>query len=147
MTEDLPSLVSPDSLAEVRVTDLVDEVNASAGTLKEPDGCGIEACDLVVLLVHEGAASPALAAATDPGTAFGHIVAGTSPDVDAIVSGHTHLSYNHKVEVPAWVAEGRTVTKRPVVSAGQYGSYLNQLEFEFAQGTGDLVESASTCSR
>ena len=26
-----------------------------------------------------------------------------------------------------------------MVSAGQYGSYLNQLEFEFAQDTGDLV--------
>ena len=139
MTEDLPSLVSPDSLAEVEVTDLVTEVNASAAELNEPDGCGTEACDLIVLLVHEGAASPALAAATDPGTAFGHIVTQTSPLVDAIVSGHTHLSYNHKVEVPAWVTEGRTVTKRPVVSAGQYGSYLNQLEFEFAQGTDNLV--------
>uniref|UniRef100_UPI00286DA0E6 5'-nucleotidase C-terminal domain-containing protein n=1 Tax=Nocardioides sp. TaxID=35761 RepID=UPI00286DA0E6 len=76
---------------------------------------------------------------TDPGTAFGHIVTQTSPAVDAIISGHTHLSYNHKVEVPAWVSEGRAVTRRPVVSAGQYGSYLNQLEFEFAQGTDNLV--------
>jgi 5'-nucleotidase len=139
MTEDLPSLVSPDSLAEVVITDLVTEVNASAAELSEPNGCGTEACDLVVLLVHEGAASPALAAATDPGTAFGHIVTETSPNVDAIVSGHTHLSYNHKVEVPAWVAEGRAVTKRPVVSAGQYGYYLNQLEFEFEQGSDNLV--------
>ena len=139
MTEDLPSLVSPDSLAEVVITDVVTEVNASAAELSEPDGCGIEACDLVVLLVHEGAASPALAASTDPGTAFGHIVTETSPDVDAIVSGHTHLSYNHRIEVPAWVTEGRAVTRRPVVSAGQYGSYLNQLEFEFEQGTDNLV--------
>jgi 5'-nucleotidase len=139
MTEDLPSLVSPDSLDEVVITDLVTEVNASAAELREPDGCGTEACDLVVLLVHEGAASPALAATTDPDTVFGHIVTETSPDVDAIVSGHTHLSYNHRVEVPAWVSDGRAVTRRPVVSAGQYGSYLNQLEFEFEQGTDNLV--------
>lgn len=31
--------------------------------------------------------------------------------------------------VPEWVAEGRPVTERPVVSAGQYGMALNQLLF------------------
>ena len=29
--------------------------------------------------------------------------------------------------MPEWAAEGRPVTKRPVVSAGQYGYNLNQL--------------------
>ena len=138
MTEDLPSLVAPSAIADVEITSVVEESNAAADRLKDT-GCGsLDGCDLVVLLVHEGAATPSIDSVTDD-SAFGRIVQGIGPDVDAIVSGHTHLSYNHKVPVPAWATEGRAVTRRPVVSAGQYGAYLNQLEFEFTPGTDDLV--------
>ena len=54
VTEDLPSLVSPDGIADIEVTDIVDAVNASADAL-EADGA-----DVIVLLVHEGAASTTL---------------------------------------------------------------------------------------
>jgi hypothetical protein len=60
-------------------------------------------------------------------------VHGASADIDAIVSGHTHLKYNCQVDVA-----GKTLP-RPVVSAGQYGSFLNQLQFDFEPGTNDLV--------
>jgi 5'-nucleotidase len=53
------------------------------------------------------------------------------------VSGHTHLAYNHSVPVPAW--EGRAVTERPVVSAGQYGQNLNQLLFTVNDATGQVT--------
>ncbi len=55
--------------------------------------------DVVVLLVHEGAATTSYASATDPTSDFGKIVNGVDEDVDAIVSGHTHLAYNHEVPV------------------------------------------------
>ena len=115
------------------MTDIVDEVNASADDL-EADGA-----DVIVLLVHEGAANTTFAAATDPNSAFGQIVNGVDANIDAIVSGHTHLAYNHAVPVPAWVTEGRAVTTRPVVSAGQYGTILNQLNFTVDTATGDVV--------
>ena len=54
---------------------------------------------------------------TDEATTWGNIVQNTSSDVDAIISGHTHLAYNHLFE------------GRPVVSAGQYGTNLNKLVF------------------
>jgi 5'-nucleotidase len=88
-----------------------------------------QGADIVVLLVHEGAETTALSSATDPATDFGKIVTGVNDDVDAIISGHTHLAYNHSVTVPGWVSEGRPVTTRPVVSAGQYGYNLDQLLF------------------
>ncbi|WP_137293592.1 ExeM/NucH family extracellular endonuclease [Nocardioides dongxiaopingii] len=125
VTEDLPTLVAPDGIEGVTVTDIVEATNTEATALRAAGA------DLVVLLVHEGAPSTAYADAVDPGNAFGAIVNGVSADVDAIVSGHTHLAYNHSVPVPAWVSEGRAVTERPVVSAGQYGSNLNQLKFQF----------------
>jgi 5'-nucleotidase len=133
VTEDLPSLVSGDGIADIKVTDIVDATNAAATELKA------EGADVVVLLVHEGAGGTSYASATTPGTAFGDIVNGVSPDVDAIVSGHTHLAYNHSVPVPAWVAEGRTVTERPVVSAGQYGENLNKLVFTVDNATGKVT--------
>ncbi len=131
VTEDLPSLVSPDGIADIAVTDIVDEVNASAVKLKA-DGA-----DVIVLLVHEGAANTSLAAATDPNSAFGQIVNGANADIDAIVSGHTHLSYNHSVPVPAWA--NRKVKERPVVSAGQYGSFLDKIVFTVDPVTGEVL--------
>ena len=95
--------------------------------------------DVVILLVHEGAATTALSSATDPTSDFGEIVNGVDENIDAIISGHTHLAYNHSIPVPAWVDEGRDVTDRPVVSAGQYGYNLNQLLFQFDPGTDDLI--------
>ncbi|MCD6639990.1 MAG: ExeM/NucH family extracellular endonuclease [Nocardioides sp.] len=137
VTEDLPRLVSPESVAGLAITSVVDEVNAAAADLKD-DGCGGEPCDLVVELVHEGAASATCSTiATDTESTFGRIVHGASADVDAIISGHTHQKYNCKVPVADW--SSRTVKERPVVSAGQYGAYLNQLQFDFAPGTDDLV--------
>ncbi len=140
VTEDLPSLVAPSALEEVDVTPIVAEVNAAADRLKGPGGCGSDdGCDLVIELVHEGAATPALSSLTD-GSKFAQIVNGANENVDAIVSGHTHLKYNHKLPVEAWATEDRAVTERPVVSAGQYGSYLNQLEFDFEPGTDNLLD-------
>ncbi|CUR61263.1 conserved exported hypothetical protein [metagenome] len=133
VTEDLDSLVAPSAIDGLEITSIVDEVNAAAADLKA-DGCGGEACDLVIELVHEGAPSPSCdTVRNDTASTFGRIVHGASTDVDAIVSGHTHLKYNCKVDVA-----GKALP-RPVVSAGQYGSYLNQLQFDFAPGTDDLV--------
>jgi len=132
VTEDLDSLVAPDAIAGLEITSIVDEVNAAAAELKT-DGCGGEACDLVIELVHEGAPSPSCATIkTDEDSTFGRIVHGASDNVDAIISGHTHLKYNCKVPVAGQL-------DRPVVSAGQYGSYLNQLEFDFEVGTANLT--------
>ena len=93
VTEELPALVSPAGIATLDVHPVVESVNAVADQLSDGIAANDEA-DVLVLLVHEGATQPTIASATDQGTPFGKIVAGVSPDVDAIVSGHTHLAYN-----------------------------------------------------
>lgn len=135
VTEDLPALVSPDGIADLEVTDIVDSVNAEAADLRA------KGVDLVIMLVHEGSASTSCTSPqfTDEATTWGNITQNVSSDVDAIVSGHTHLAYNCAFTVEDWVAEDRAVTKRPVVSAGQYGQNLNQLVFTLDDATGDLV--------
>ena len=129
VTEHLPELVSPGGISEIQVTDIVSAVNTEADKLKA------EGVDLVVMLVHEGAPSTTCETMDDdPASDFGSIVTGVNANVDAIVSGHTHLAYDCKFPVAEWA--GRAVTERPVVSAGQYGMNLNQLTFTVDPDTG-----------
>ncbi|MFE5307079.1 bifunctional metallophosphatase/5'-nucleotidase [Isoptericola sp. NPDC056605] len=131
VTEELPALVSPAGIADLDVRGIVDSVNEEADALKA------EGADLVVMLVHEGAESTDCAAMPTADNAFASIVNDVSPEVDAIVSGHTHLAYDCKFPVDAW--SGEAVTERPVVSAGQYGYNLNQLTYSVDAATGEPV--------
>ncbi len=116
VTEDLDSLVAPSAIDGLEITSIVDEVNAAAADLKA-DGCGGEPCDLVVELVHEGAPSPSCdTIRTDEDSTFGRIVHEASTDVDAIVSGHTHLKYNCKVAVDGKPLD-RVRSSRPASTA------------------------------
>ncbi|QWF20406.1 bifunctional metallophosphatase/5'-nucleotidase [Nocardioides sp. LMS-CY] len=128
VTEHLPELVSPAGIQGLQVTPIVQAVNAEAAALKSAGA------DAIVLLVHEGAPSTDCATmAGDPASDFGKIVTGVSADVNAIVSGHTHLAYDCDLAKPG----GGT---RPVVSAGQYGYNLNKLKLTI--GTDGAVTTA-----
>ena len=105
-----------------------------AATNEAADDLKADGADIVILLVHEGSGTTDCAVMDDdPTSDFGKIIAGVNDNVDAIVSGHTHLAYNCSFPVAGWA--GRPVTERPVVSAGQYGSNLNQLVFTYDQAT------------
>lgn len=85
-------------------------------TIEGLNAAGLEvSADVVVLHVHEGAVTTSVASATDPATRFGKIVNGANPNIDAIVSGHTHLAYNH------------VIAGRPVISSGQYGERFSNM--------------------
>jgi 5'-nucleotidase len=121
VTDETPSLVSPDGVAGLNFEKEYVATNRSAAELKAAGA------DIVIALIHEGAPTTAYADAVDPSNDFGQFVTNLSDDVDAVISGHTHIAYNHLVPVPGW--SGRAVTERPVVSAGQYGANLDQLLF------------------
>jgi 5'-nucleotidase len=131
VTEELPSLVSPAGIAELEVRDIVDSVNAAADRLVDGNTTNGEA-DVVVLLVHEGAATPLLADAINPASPFGQIVLGVDHDVDAIVSGHTHLAYNHVID------------GRPVISSGQYGERFSNMTITYDTATDELISMSNT---
>ncbi|REJ05302.1 multifunctional nuclease/2',3'-cyclic-nucleotide 2'-phosphodiesterase/5'-nucleotidase/3'-nucleotidase [Microbacterium bovistercoris] len=117
VTEELDSLVSPEGIKDLEVRSIVDSVNDVADDLTDgKDGNG--EADVVILLVHEGATTTDASSIT-PDSALGEIVYGVDDDVDAIVSAHTHLAYNHVID------------GRPVVSAGQYGENLGVMSLQF----------------
>jgi len=132
MTEELPSLVSPAGIATLEVREVVPEVNRVADQLSDGDASNGEA-DVIVLLVHEGAATTAIASATDD-SAFGTIVTGANAKIDAIVSGHTHLAYNHDIPIAG------TDETRPVLSSGQYGEKFSHMSLSVDPKSGELLD-------
>ncbi|WP_061961340.1 5'-nucleotidase C-terminal domain-containing protein [Demequina flava] len=125
VTDETPSLVTPEGVEHLHFETEHVAANRSAEVLEN------EGAELIVLLVHEGAPTTSYADAVDTSNDFGEMLSELDPSIDAVVSGHTHLAYDHRVPVPEWESEGRTVTERPVVSAGQYGMNLNRLLFSF----------------
>lgn len=119
VTNELPSLVTPAGIAGIDVRDVTASVNKVAEQLRDGDPSNGES-DVTVLLVHEGAATPALADSTND-SAFGKIVNGANADVDAIVSAHTHQAYTHEIAIPG------TDRTRPVIQSGQYGEKLGHI--------------------
>lgn len=135
VTDELHSLVSPDGIASLDIRPIVPEVNAVAAALSDGDPANGEA-DVVILLVHEGAATASIDSVTDD-SSFGTIVQGASADVDAIVSGHTHLQYDHDVPIPG------TDRTRPVISSGEYGIAYGHTTVQVDPQSGELLSIES----
>ena len=154
VTEHLPELVSPGGISTIHVTDIVDEVNASASDLKA-DGA-----DLVVVLVHEGAPNTNC-------TDIGNLPPAPTSVPSCRASATTSTpscpgtrTWPTTVSSPCRVGPlGSAVTKRPVVSAGQYGTNVNRLVFTVNTTTGasdregaallplkSCANSATTCN-
>ncbi|WP_336648696.1 ExeM/NucH family extracellular endonuclease [Microbacterium sp. MMO-10] len=125
VTEDLPTLVSPDGMKGLEVRDIPTSVNKVAAALKDGDPSNGEA-DVIILLVHEGATTTDVASIT-PESRLGEIVNGVDKSVNAIVSAHTHLAYNHVID------------GRPVVSAGQYGENMGLMDLKVDPTTKKLL--------
>lgn len=127
VTDELPSLVSPAGIADITVGDPTVAANDVANRLSDGNEENGEA-DIIVLLVHEGAATTNVASATD-GSRFGKIVNGANGNIDAIVSGHTHLAYNHVIKNANYPAG------RPVISSGQYGERFSRMDIQYNKST------------
>lgn len=131
VTDELPSLVSPSGIEDITVGSPVEAANRVADQLSDGKRNNGEA-DIVIMLVHEGAADTTLAAATDPASRFGDIVLRANDNIDAIVSGHTHLAYNHVID------------GRPVISSGQYGERFSNMEIRYDRATKSITKMENT---
>lgn len=131
VTDELPSLVSPTGIEDITVGSPVDAANRVADQLSDGRSNNGEA-DIVIMLVHEGAAATSIESATDPATRFGHIVLNANDNIDAIVSGHTHLPYNHVID------------GRPVISSGQYGERFSNMEITYDRKSKSITSMENT---
>ena len=139
VTEETPSLVSPNGIASLSFGDPVAAVNRVAAQLTDGDASNGEA-DVVIAEYHEGAGAGIPDGATleqelAAGGAFASIVNDTSAEVDAIFTGHTHKQYAWDAPVPG-AADGVT---RPVLQTGSYGENIGQVVLSYDVASGDTT--------
>jgi 5'-nucleotidase len=133
--EGTPDIVSPSGVAGLDFRDEAETVNALVPRLKRQ---GVEA---FVVLMHEGGFQTAAAAweydtckttVSDP---LNRIAAEMSPEVDVIVSGHTHTAYN-------CVLYGKRVT-----SASSNGRLFTEIDLQLDRRTRDIVATPAAQNR
>ncbi|WP_051218483.1 bifunctional metallophosphatase/5'-nucleotidase [Nocardioides insulae] len=141
VTQETPSLVSPDGVAGLEFGDPVEAVNRVAAELSDGEDANGEA-DVIVAEYHDGASAgtPEEATLEDEvaaGGAFAQIVNDTAPEVDVIFTGHTHKQY-------AWDAPLPGGGTRPVVQTGSYGEFVGQVDITVDSESGEVTAYAAS---
>ncbi|MHC6228436.1 ExeM/NucH family extracellular endonuclease [Arthrobacter sp. MMS24-T111] len=123
VTQEVPALVTPAGIADLDFGDPVDAINRVAARITAE-----KLADVIIVEDHDGAGSGVVEGATleqevAAGGPFAKLVTETSPEVDAIFTGHTHKEYAWDAPVPG--AAGKT---RPIVQTGNYGENVGQIQ-------------------
>ena len=122
--EGTPSIVTPSGVAGVRFLDEADTVNALVPKLK---ALGVEA---IVVLVHEGGAQAGTynecVGISGP---IVDIVNRLDPEVDMVISGHTHQAYNC------------VINDKLVTSAASFGRLVTDIDLSLDMYTGDITSA------
>jgi 5'-nucleotidase len=131
--EDTDTIVSQAGIADVDFRDEVETANALVPKLRKK---GVKS---IIVLLHEGATPTdgtsynSCTGVTGPGLAIAQQLA---PQIDAVVSGHTHQAYNCVVKDP----KGRP---RLLTSASSFGRMVTKLHFLIDPKTRDIVRPAA----
>jgi 5'-nucleotidase len=136
--EDTPGIVSAEGVKGLKFKDEVETINKYARELQRQ---GVKS---IVALIHEGGA-PASAAynydCDSPGAGDGisgpivDIAKNITPQVDALVTGHTHAAYACTINDPS--GKPRTVT-----SAASFGRLYTDTTLTYDRWTGDIARTA-----
>ncbi|MFD7134202.1 bifunctional metallophosphatase/5'-nucleotidase [Streptomyces sp. NPDC059894] len=136
--EDTPGIVSAEGVKGLKFQDEVETINKYAKVLQRQ---GVKS---IVALVHEGG-QPASASynydCDSPGAGDGisgpivDIAKNITPQVDALVTGHTHAAYACTIDDPS--GKPRTVT-----SAASFGRLYTDTTLTYDRFTGDIARTA-----
>ncbi|HEV3364124.1 MAG TPA: bifunctional metallophosphatase/5'-nucleotidase, partial [Acidimicrobiia bacterium] len=136
--EDTPGVVSAEGVKGLKFKDEVETINKYAKVLQRQ---GVKS---IVALIHEGGAPASAAYNYDcdaPGAGDGisgpivDIAKNITPQVDALVTGHTHAAYVCTVNDPA----GKP---RMVTSAAAFGRLYTDTTLTYDRWTGDIARTA-----
>ncbi|WP_411731429.1 bifunctional metallophosphatase/5'-nucleotidase [Paeniglutamicibacter sp.] len=122
VTDQTGTLVTPAGVSGLDFGNQLEAANRVASQLSDGKQSNGEA-DVLVLLTHEGSSSSNCSAIGSEDTSYGELVRGASPEIDAILSGHTHAGYSCSYPVEGWAKD----LQRPVLQAHQYGTTLDSL--------------------
>ena len=136
--EDTPGVVSAEGVKGLKFKDEVETINKYAKVLQRQ---GVKS---IVALIHEGGAPASSAYNYDcdaPGAGDGisgpivDIAKNITPQVDALVTGHTHAAYVCTINDPA----GKP---RMVTSAAAFGRIYTDTTLTYDRWTGDIARTA-----
>ncbi|WP_328439937.1 bifunctional metallophosphatase/5'-nucleotidase [Streptomyces sp. NBC_00444] len=136
--EDTPGVVSAEGVKGLKFKDEVETINKYAKVLQRQ---GVKS---IVALIHEGGAPASSAYNYDcdsPGAGDGisgpivDIAKNITPQVDALVTGHTHAAYACTINDPS--GKPRTVT-----SAASFGRLYTDTTLTYDRWTGDIARTA-----
>ncbi|MFI0481924.1 bifunctional metallophosphatase/5'-nucleotidase [Actinomadura sp. 9N215] len=132
VTKTTPSIVTAEGIKDLEFVDEVAAANSAARELKRRH------VRAMVLLVHEGdqvkAGSRPDECGIEPG-AGSRIAKAADPEIDVVLSGHTHQQYVCTVEDP----DG---DPRLFSSGSSFGRVITQVDLKVNRRTGDIVRSA-----
>jgi 5'-nucleotidase len=126
--ESTPTIVVPSSVVGLQFTAEVAAINKYVKVLKDTQG--IKA---IVVLLHDGSvAGPTINSCTLTDPFFTNFVMKVDPEVDALITGHSHNAYNCQVQVK------KNYAPMLVTSAAYNGRYLTDITLT-VNGTNDQV--------
>jgi 5'-nucleotidase len=132
--EGTPSLVDPAGVADVEFKDEVQTANAQAQALKKQ---GVKS---IVVLLHEGGVNAGnyqqCVGVSDPILTIAKTM---TPEVDAIITGHTHQPYVCHIPDPAG-------NPRLVTSAASYGQVVTETDLVINTRSGEVMRDRSTAT-
>lgn len=134
VTPDTATMVDPAGIAGLEFGDQLEAANRVADEITAGD-----LADVIVLLTHSGAAtSNDCAALAADQAGFGNLATNAAPEIDAIVSAHTHQTYACDIAVAG------TDRTRPVIQASEYGKAMGQLSLAWDTRTDSLASVSGT---
>ncbi|WP_240541104.1 bifunctional metallophosphatase/5'-nucleotidase [Bifidobacterium colobi] len=133
VTQETPTLVSPNGVKDLQFGDPVEAVNRVAKQLTDGNDSNGEA-DVIVAEYHEGAPSneddttgkPTLDEQKAASPVFKHIVDDTDASVAAIFTGHTHVKYSYTDPAK---------NGRPIIQTGSYAANVGQVVLAYNKTT------------
>ncbi|TWP51579.1 bifunctional metallophosphatase/5'-nucleotidase [Lentzea tibetensis] len=133
--KDVPTLVDPNGIKELKFGDEIAAANKYANLL---DTLGIKS---IVLLIHQGdqvSSTPGgpNGCTVQPGNPGSAIATAVSPKIDAVFSGHSHQHYNCVVKDPAG-------NPRPFIEGLAFGRELSVVDLKIDRRTRDVVRNAT----
>jgi 5'-nucleotidase len=132
--ETTPTIVVSSAVEGLMFQAEVNTINHYVKMLKDTEGL-----KAIVVLLHDGAGTVADFNGCNPSDPFfANVVMKINPEVDALITGHTHNAYNCQVKVK------KNYDPMLVTGAGANGRYLTEIDLTLAGTNGQVIGRTAT---
>ena len=132
--ESTPTIVVPSGVEGLKFEAEVSTINQYVKVLKDTQDL-----KAIVVLLHDGAGpGPTINSCNTSDPFFSNVVMKVDPEVDALITGHSHNAYNCQISVK------KNYGPMLVTSAGYNGRYLTDIDLTIAGTNGQVIGRSAT---